>query len=734
MDYRTLHAKTVADLRLLAKQNGIKLPVGAAKMRIVELILDFERKRLEASAPAPAPVEDTATEVKKETASETVVPAAPKKRGRKPKISPESETVAAAPEKPIIHDTEEEPTVPKKRGRKPTVKVEQVAEEVKPEAPIKKKPGRKPKIIDAPKPEAPIEESADEKPSEPAIEATVEESIDKQPSEQANEAPETQVETASEDTEKTETAETAEKTDAPEEQKQEPRPIQPAPRAYIPNRAPVNYPDSRPRIQPRVFQRSDMPQPSQQRYMQRNPDGAPFTARSIQRQTDAATAPTRSFTRAGEIAPYAPRAYQRAPIIQQDASALPQDQSAYRPVNIDANTPSPTVSEILMSGDCPDGAGVLEIHPDGYGFLRAENFLPGTKDVYISIAQIRRFLLRTGDYVEGKTRAQRDGDRYVAMLYITSINGNPPDELTRRPRFEDLTPIYPDSRLRLETADGETDLALRAIDLIAPIGKGQRGLIVSPPKAGKTVLLKKIGNAITSNYPDVHLIVLLIDERPEEVTDLKRSIKGEVVYSTFDETPDNHTRLSEMTLERAQRLVEMGKDVVILLDSITRLARAYNLVIPPTGRSLSGGLDPGALHKPKRFFGAARNIENGGSLTIIATALVETGSRMDDIIYEEFKGTGNMELHLDRKLSERRIFPAVDLNKSGTRRDELLLDSEEAEGALSVRRLLSSGGGQDTTEQLIGLMEKTRNNREFLSRMKGWIAVWQKEGFTYNGR
>ena len=387
-----------------------------------------------------------------------------------------------------------------------------------------------------------------------------------------------------------------------------------------------------------------------------------------------------------------------------------------------------------QSTEYGDGAGVLEIHPDGYGFLRAENYLPGTNDVYVSVTQIRRFGLRVGDYVEGKTRPQREGDRYVAMIYISAINGRPPEESYRRPRFEDLTPIYPDTRIRLEQTTGTNDLALRAIDLVAPIGKGQRGLIVSPPKAGKTVLLKKIANALSENNPEIHLIVLLIDERPEEVTDLKRSIKGEVVYSTFDEMPENHTRLSEMTLEHAQRLVEIGKDVVILLDSITRLARAYNLVIPPTGRSLSGGLDPGALYKPKRFFGAARNIENGGSLTIIATALVETGSRMDDIIYEEFKGTGNMELHLDRKLSEKRIFPAIDLNKSGTRRDELLYTPEEAEGALQMRRMLSSGGNQDTTEQLIELMEKTRTNAEFITRMKGWAAIWQKEGYTLGGR
>ncbi len=752
MDYRTLHAKTVADLRLLAKQNGVKLPVGAAKMRIVELILENERKRLDAAESATPSVENITKEIKTETISDTTpvvpetvttatetnttaseasseaavnttvaseeAPYAPKKRGRKPKTQSEKPSQI----KPQAYDTDEEPVVLKKRGRKPIKKVEQPTEEAKTEeAPVRKKPGRKPKVVDVPKPEVPVEDN---------IETVIE---NRQP-EQTADAPKTKTETAAETTESTVINETAEKAGTTDEQKQEQKPVQHATRAYIPNRAPMNLADGRTRVYPRTFQRSDMPQPSQQRYVPGNNEGTSYAARPIQRQPDGSAMPARPYTRTGENAPYtAPRAYQRAPI-QPDVSTLPQEQSAYKPVNIDANTQSPTVSEMLMSGDCPDGAGVLEIHPDGYGFLRAENFLPGTKDVYISIAQIRRFQLRVGDYVVGKTRPQREGDRYVAMLYITSVNGVPTDELVRRPRFEDLTPIYPDSRLRLETPDGKTDLALRAIDLIAPIGKGQRGLIVSPPKAGKTVLLKKIGNAITSNYPDVHLIVLLIDERPEEVTDLKRSIKGEVVYSTFDETPDNHTRLSEMTLERAQRLVEMGKDVVILLDSITRLARAYNLVIPPTGRSLSGGLDPGALHKPKRFFGAARNIENGGSLTIIATALVETGSRMDDIIYEEFKGTGNMELHLDRKLSERRIFPAVDLNKSGTRRDELLLDSEEAEGALTVRRMISTGNGQDTTEQLIVLMEKTNNNHEFISRMKGWENVMKRDGYTNGGR
>jgi len=388
--------------------------------------------------------------------------------------------------------------------------------------------------------------------------------------------------------------------------------------------------------------------------------------------------------------------------------------------------------ECTPAGDFADGAGVLEILSDGYGVLRAENYLPGSRDVYISMAQIRRFNLRNGDHVEGKIRPQREGDRYSALMYIVKINGEPPERAARRRPFESLVPVYPDQRLRLESGKN-ADLSLRLIDMLAPIGKGQRGMIVAQPKAGKTTLLKKIANAISENNPEVELIVLLIDERPEEVTDMRRSIRGEVVYSTFDEAPENHTRVSELVLEHAQRMVEMGRDVVILMDSITRLARAYNLVIPPTGRSLSGGLDPGALHKPKRFFGAARNIEGGGSLTIIATALVDTGSRMDDIIFEEFKGTGNMELHLDRRLSERRIFPAIDLFRSGTRREELLLSPKELEGAVSARRLLSNGGAQQSAELLIGLVEKTESNEEAFERIKGWQKAYVKDGFSMNG-
>ena len=399
------------------------------------------------------------------------------------------------------------------------------------------------------------------------------------------------------------------------------------------------------------------------------------------------------------------------------------------------NAPAPDerinsgVPELLAAGDCGDGAGILEIHPEGYGFLRAENYLPGNRDVYVSAAQIRRFNLRTGDYVVGKTRPNQMGDRSVGLIFINEINGQSPEAARSRRFFDTLVPVYPNERLRMER-EGVKDNSLRLVDIIAPIGKGQRGMIVSPPKAGKTTLLKNIANAITANNPDVHLIVLLIDERPEEVTDMKRSIQGEVVYSTFDEAPENHTRVSEMVLERAQRLVELGKDVVVLLDSITRLARAYNLVIPPTGRSLSGGLDPGALYRPKRFFGAARNIENGGSLTIIATALVDTGSRMDDVIFEEFKGTGNMELHLDRSLSDRRIFPAVDLYKSGTRREELLLTPGELDGATQIRRMLSKGSTQEAAEHLVSLMDKTKTNVEFLQRLRNWKTACEKDGFS----
>ena len=366
--------------------------------------------------------------------------------------------------------------------------------------------------------------------------------------------------------------------------------------------------------------------------------------------------------------------------------------------------------------------GILDVLPDGYGFLRGENYLSSPKDVYISMVQIRRFKLDTGDIIKGISRF-KEGEKFPSLIFVGEVNGESPEKAARRKRFDELTPIYPTERLRLETTSNE--YAMRMIDLMSPIGKGQRGMIVAPPKVGKTTLLKKIANSISLNNPDEKLIVLLIDERPEEVTDMKRSINGEVIYSTFDELPEHHVKVAEMVLERAKRLVEQGQDVVILLDSITRLARAYNLTIPSSGRTLSGGIDPAALHKPKKFFGAARNIENGGSLTILATALIETGSRMDDVIFEEFKGTGNMEVHLDRKLSEKRIFPAIDINKSGTRREDLLLTPKEKETVFALRKAMNSMPVADVTEQVISMMVNTKNNEEFLDSIDKYIRKFK---------
>ena len=363
--------------------------------------------------------------------------------------------------------------------------------------------------------------------------------------------------------------------------------------------------------------------------------------------------------------------------------------------------------------------GILEVLPDGYGFLRGENYLSSPKDVYISPIQIRRFKLDKGDKIKGIARLPKEGEKFPALIYVGEVNGDLPEKAYRRKKFDDLTPIYPDERIRLETSPDE--YAMRMIDLISPIGKGQRGMIVAPPKVGKTTLLKKIANSISTNNPEIELIVLLIDERPEEVTDMRRSIKGDVIYSTFDELPEHHVKVAEMVLERAKRLTEQNKDVVILLDSITRLARAYNLVIPSSGRTLSGGLDPNALHKPKKFFGAARNIENGGSLTILATSLIETGSRMDDVIFEEFKGTGNMEVHLDRGLSEKRIFPAIDINKSGTRREELLLTKQELDTVFALRKAMSTKPISEITEQLINQMLETKNNEEFIEKINEYL-------------
>lgn len=384
-----------------------------------------------------------------------------------------------------------------------------------------------------------------------------------------------------------------------------------------------------------------------------------------------------------------------------------------------ANTGDKEVHDIDKLDSGVTAHGILEVMPDGYGFIRSDNYLPGENDVYVSPSQIRRFNLKTGDILEGNTRIKTQQEKFSALLYLTKINEMDPMRAMLRGNFEDMTPIFPDERLRLEC--GKTSTAMRIVDLLSPIGKGQRGMIVSPPKAGKTTLLKQVALSVQKNNPEIHLLILLIDERPEEVTDIKESIAGknvEVIYSTFDELPEHHKRVSEMVIERAKRLVEHKKDVMILLDSITRLARAYNLTVPPSGRTLSGGLDPAALHMPKRFFGAARNMREGGSLTILATALVDTGSKMDDVVYEEFKGTGNMELVLDRKLSEKRVFPAIDIPKSGTRREDLLLTREEQEAVDSMRRALNGLRPEEAVDNILNMFTRTHNNAELIQMVK----------------
>lgn len=408
--------------------------------------------------------------------------------------------------------------------------------------------------------------------------------------------------------------------------------------------------------------------------------------------------------------------------IHQDGSELRQDRNDVRQEHPHEEPraefqPSPELQE-LDSGI--EAHGILEVMPDGFGFIRCENYLPGENDVYVAPSQIRRFNMKTGDIIHGSRRVKTAAEKFAALLYVKQINGYPASAAERRPNFENMTPIFPNERLHMETP-GRSTTAMRVLDLLAPIGKGQRGMIVSPPKAGKTTLLKQVAKAVTINHPEIHLMILLIDERPEEVTDIKESITGdnvEVLYSTFDELPDRHKRVSEMVIERAKRLVEHGQDVVILLDSITRLARAYNLTVAPSGRTLSGGLDPTALYMPKRFFGAARNMREPGSLTVLATALVETGSRMDDVIYEEFKGTGNMELVLDRKLSEKRIFPAIDILKSGTRRDDLLLTRDEQEAVDAVRKATNTLKPEDAVERILDLFARTKTNREFVESSK----------------
>ena len=401
-------------------------------------------------------------------------------------------------------------------------------------------------------------------------------------------------------------------------------------------------------------------------------------------------------------------------MLAEDAKA-----AASEAIKAQASESGKSVSDMEQLDSGQTVHGILEVMADGFGFIRSDNYMPGENDVYVSPSQIRRFNMKTGDIITGNTKVKTDKEKFSALLYVKNINGQHPEANTRRPSFEDLTPIFPNERIRLERPGGS--IAMRIVDEISPIGKGQRGMIVSPPKAGKTTLLKDVAKSITQNHPDMYLIILLIDERPEEVTDIKEAIEGrhvEVIYSTFDELPEHHKRVSEMVIERAKRLVEGGKDVVILLDSITRLARAYNLTVPPSGRTLSGGLDPAALHMPKRFFGAARKMREGGSLTVLATALVETGSKMDDVIFEEFKGTGNMELVLDRKLSEKRVFPAIDIQKSSTRRDDLLLNAEEQQAMDNIRKALNGMKADEAVENILNLFTRTRSNEEFVQNVK----------------
>lgn len=413
--------------------------------------------------------------------------------------------------------------------------------------------------------------------------------------------------------------------------------------------------------------------------------------------------------------------FSRADSARGDASRTetvrPEGEQPVRPARVNEAYDATQYPAELDSGI--EAQGILEVMPDGYGFIRSDNYLPGSEDVYVAPSQIRRFGLKTGDILRGNKRIKTQQEKFSALLFVRTINGYTPEESAKRTAFEDMTPIFPDERIKLETPG--CSVAMRVMDLISPVGKGQRGMIVSPPKAGKTTLLKEVAKSILRTSPNMHMLILLIDERPEEVTDIKEAIRGdnvEVIYSTFDELPEHHKRVAEMVVERAKRLVEHKKEVVILLDSITRLTRAYNLVVPPSGRTLSGGLDPAALHMPKRFFGAARNMREGGSLTILATALVDTGSKMDDVIYEEFKGTGNMEIVLDRKLSEKRIFPAIDIAKSSTRREDLLLDGEELEAISIMRKALNGLKSDEATDRILDMFARTRNNREFVGMVK----------------
>ena len=451
------------------------------------------------------------------------------------------------------------------------------------------------------------------------------------------------------------------------------------------------------------------PVPASEPEAEKEPETAKKTQTRLAETNTRQHAQTRQGRRPADQSDRTGRSQQR--VARADSSQGQRQQSQ----RTSSNAPGLSQQELEALDSGMPADGILEVMPDGFGFIRCENYLPGDDDVYVSPSQIRKFNLKTGDIVSGSKRIKTSGEKFAALLYVSRINGMPVSVAYRRPNFEDLTPIFPNERIHLEVPGGS--ISMRIIDLLSPIGKGQRGMIASQPKAGKTTLIKEIAKAVTRNHKDMHLIVLLIDERPEEVTDIKESIEGknvEVIYSTFDELPDHHKRVSEMVLERAKRLVEHKRDVMILLDSITRLARAYNLTVTPSGRTLSGGLDPAALYMPKRFFGAARNMREGGSLTILATALVETGSRMDDVVFEEFKGTGNMELMLNRKLSEKRIFPAIDILKSGTRNDRLLLTPEEYEAVEKIRKATGGMKAEESVENVLDLFKRTKSNREFI--------------------
>ena len=709
MDYRTLHSKTVLDLRKMAKELKVKVPAGTSKAILVEMLVEASarqavadaERRVASSMNAPegaekpaAPVEPT--EDAPEKAPEAPAPQAaetpaPRKRGRPRKYplpAPASAPQAAnpAPQEPAkapAQDAAAEQPAPEKGTEKPAS-----AETVSAAAPEKAAPD----FSRQSRPMArtmPTQGTHFNNAGAPGRYSRPYQNNNANPNYRQNSGDNR---AAQPDANRYGGYFTRNVTrqNGPAQQQQ---PQQPLRRPYVPA-GQNGY------AQPRQDQGLYYPQPRQEAY---RPEGG-----YLPQQRDAETG-------------YPPiqNGYLPMGVSQPGMEPLrPRRDSVYTP---EYGAVNPAVPEMLAAGDCSDGAGVLEIRPEGYGFLRANNYLPGENDVYVSIAQIRRFGLRTGDYVEGKPRPQREGDRYNAMVYISRVNGLTPDQNAKRTPFDSLVPVYPNERFKLVAGDTKSDLALRIIDMLAPIGKGQRGMIVSQPKAGKTTLLKQVAKSVTRANPEIHLIILLIDERPEEVTDIRESIEGknvEVIYSTFDETPDHHRRVAEMVVERARRLVEHRRDVTILLDSITRLARAYNLVIPPSGRTLSGGLDPAALHMPKRFFGAARNMREGGSLTILATALVDTGSKMDDVIYEEFKGTGNMELVLDRKLQERRVFPAIDIQKSGTRREDLLLTKEEQEAVYIMRRALNGMKSEEAGEQILTMFARTRTNAEFVQAVK----------------